>query len=209
MSTMQAVSSSTMIPPVPIMIVAPCAILGVDGQVEHRGRDAAARRPAGLQGLQRPVADHSAADLVDQLAERDAEGDFDQPGVLDRPFQREDRRARRALGAHGGVPGGAAGEDRRHAGPGLHVVDHGGLAPQALGDGIRRPGARLAGVAFERFDQGRLLAADVGPRPAADRDAERPAAAENVRRPTGRASRPRRWRVRGSRWPADTRCGRR
>ena len=89
-----------MIPPVPIMIVSPGAVFGVDGQVEHRGRDAAARGPAGLEGLERPVADHSAADLVDQLAERDAEGHFHQPGVLDGPFQREDRRARRALGAH-------------------------------------------------------------------------------------------------------------
>ena len=39
---------------------------------------------------------------------------------------------------------------------------------------------RLAGMAFDRLDQGRLFAADVGPRPAADGDAERPAAAENV-----------------------------
>ncbi len=45
MSTMQALSSSTMIPPVPIMIVSPGRSSRVDGQVEHRGRDAAARRP--------------------------------------------------------------------------------------------------------------------------------------------------------------------
>ena len=44
-------------------------------------------------------------------------------------------------------------------------------------------GGRVRGspaVAFERFDQGRFFAADVGPGPAAERDAERPAAAEDV-----------------------------
>ena len=48
----------------------------------------------------------------------------------------------------------------------------------------------------------------IGPGPAADRDAERPAAAQDVfaQKPAflGLA----RWRVRGSRWPTGTRCGR-
>ena len=85
-----------------------------------------------------------------------------------------------ALVPIGGIPGGAAGQDGGHAGPRLDVVHHGGLALDAGRDRIRGPQPRLAGVAFDRLDQGRLLAAHVGPRPATHRDAERPAAAENV-----------------------------
>ena len=40
-----------------------------------------------------------------------------------------------------------------------------GLPHRPLRDRIRRPRPRLAGVAFDRLDQGRLFAADVGPAP--------------------------------------------
>ena len=57
-------------------------------------------------------------------------------------------------------------------GEGLHVVDDRRMAQVAGVDGEGRAVARLAALAFQRFDQGRLLAADVGPRAHVDLDVE-------------------------------------
>jgi hypothetical protein len=50
----------------------------------------------------------------------------------------------------------------RHVGQRLDVVDDGRLAEQPDLDRERRLVARLAALALDRFEQGGLLAADVG-----------------------------------------------
>ena len=168
-----------MIPPVPMVIVSPgrssvsIARSSIEGGIHPRG-------PARLDRLERPVALDPAADFVDQVAERDPERDLHQPGVLDGPFQGENRGPGSPLRAHPDIPSRSPGEDRRDAGPGLHVVDHRGFTPKAAGHGIRGTGPRLAGMPFERFDQRGFFPADIGPGPTADGDAERPTAAKHV-----------------------------
>ena len=71
----------------------------VDGRVEVGLGQAAAERAAGLHGLEVPALGDAAADLVDDLAQRHAHGDFDQAGAVDHAAQRKDGRAGAALGA--------------------------------------------------------------------------------------------------------------
>ena len=71
-STMQVLSSTTTMPPDPIMEPAATQALEVDGLVEQRSRQAAARRPAQLDGLEVPPGQHAAADVEDHLAQRGA-----------------------------------------------------------------------------------------------------------------------------------------
>ena len=51
----------------------------IDGDVDPLGRDAAAGRAAGLDGLELLAVGHAAADVEDDLAERGAHRHFDQP----------------------------------------------------------------------------------------------------------------------------------
>ena len=51
--------------------------------------------------------------------------------------------------------------DGRHAGQGLGIVDRGGTAVQTTLRGERRLEAGLAGLAFQRLQEARLLAADI------------------------------------------------
>ena len=100
------------------------------------------------------------ADIVDEGFERRAKRHFDQAGVGDLADQREHLGAG-ALGAAGlGEPGGSFGHDGGDVVPGLDVVDVGGAAPQALLRGKRRTRTGTSGEAFERRDEGGLLAAD-------------------------------------------------
>ena len=87
----------------------------------------------------------------------------------------------RALGAAGpGEPGRALGDDGGDVVPGLHVVDVGGLAPEAFLGREGRARARAAGVALEGRDERRLLAADERARPLHELEVEPEAAAEDV-----------------------------
>ena len=64
---------------------------------------------------------------------------------------------------------------------GLHVVDDGGRAVEA--DSRREKGrldAGIAALALQALEQGRLLAADVGPGTGVDHDVDREVAAEDV-----------------------------
>src|SRR6202035_6085082 len=76
----------------------------------------------------------------------------------------EELGAGRPRGAGSGEGGAAREHDARHVGEGLDVVDDGRLAEEADLDGERRLRARLAAAAFDRVEEGRLLAADIGPR---------------------------------------------
>ena len=115
---------------------------------------------------------NAAADLVDDLAQRDAHGHFDQAGIVDAARQREDLGALALLRADGGEPIGAVAQDGRDIGEGLDVVDQRGAAPQAFLRRIGRPRPRRAALAFDRGDQRRLLAADEGAGAEPDVDVE-------------------------------------
>ena len=71
--------------------------------------------------------------------------------------------------------------DERHVGQRLDVVDDGRLAEQADLDRERRLVARLAALALDRFEERRLLAADVRAGAAPELDVEGEARAEDVR----------------------------
>src|SRR5207237_9632171 len=64
------------------------------------------------------------------------------------------------------VPGGALGEDVRHGGEGLDVVDRGGHAEHAGGGGERRLDPRVTALPLDGVHERRLFAADVRPRAA-------------------------------------------
>ena len=82
-------------------------------------------------------------------------------GLFDVAGDREDHRAAGVRHAEIGEPLRALAQDRRHRGVALRVVDRRRLAVQAEVRGERRLEARPALLAFERFEQRRLFAADV------------------------------------------------
>ena len=86
--------------------------LVVERHVEVLLGDAAAGGAADLGGLELLAVGDAAADVVDQVAQRHADGHFDQAGVLDRAGQGEDLGALALLGAVGGVPRAAVEDDR-------------------------------------------------------------------------------------------------
>ncbi len=86
----------------------------------------------------------------------------------------------RLLGAHGGEPLGAVEDDLGDVGVGLHVVQDGGLAEQALDRREGRTGTGLAAVALDGGHQRGLLAADEGAGAQAELDVEVEAGAEDI-----------------------------
>ena len=135
-STMLEVSSMTIMPAGAHDRAEPGERLVIDRDVEDSLGDAAAGRPAGLDGLERAAVGDAAADLEDDLAQRDAHGHFDQAGVVDLAGQGEDFGALALLGADAGEPVRAVADDRGDIGEGLDVVDEGRAAPEA----VTRPG---------------------------------------------------------------------
>ena len=101
MSTMQVVSSMTIMPPEPMIAPACIERVVVDRQVEVLRGQAAAGRAAHLHRLEVPVARDAAADVEDDLAQRDAHRHFDEAGVGHLAGQGEDLGALAALGADG------------------------------------------------------------------------------------------------------------
>ncbi len=104
-----------------------------------------------------------------------------EPGPRDVARQAEELRAGGALGADRGVGLAADLEDERDVDERLDVVHDGRLAEQPDLDRERRLVARLAALALDRFEERRLLAADVGAGAAAELDVEREAGAQDVR----------------------------
>src|SRR6201999_2503798 len=104
---------------------------------------------ADLHRAHRAPAKGTAADVVDEFAERDAEGDLEQPTMLDIAGELDRHRAARAAHAEIGIGLGAAGEDEGDCRERQHVVDHGGLAEQALMRGKWWLGADDAAAALE------------------------------------------------------------
>ena len=148
--------------------------------VEHLLRDAAARGAAGLDGLDGAAVDAAFADVVDEGLEGGAEGHLDEAGA--RTLPTSEKTLVPALLALP-VSVNQAGPLLTMGGdvvPGLDVVDIGGLAVQALLGRERRTGTGTSGVAFERGDEGRLLAADEGARALDQVDVEAEVAAEDL-----------------------------
>ena len=121
---------------------AAAAANGEVGTIAAFGREAAAHGAAGLDGFEAFVAFDPAADFVNDLAQGDAQGDFDQAGVLDIPSQGEGLGAFAFLGAHAGKPFRALEDDLGNIRVGLNVVIIGRLAPQPGYCRERRLGAR-------------------------------------------------------------------
>ena len=142
-------------------------ILEGDVPAEFVRRQAHARRAADLHG--RNVA---RAAILEHLLDAHAEWVFVEPGPRAIARHRQDLGARRAPRS---APGERATAIERNFGrlrERLDVVDHRRLAEIADGHRERRSNARLAGLAFERLDQRRFLAADIGARPEMDIDVE-------------------------------------
>ena len=134
--------------------------LVVHGQVGEMLRDAPARRPADLHGLEAPAPLHAPADLFDDAPDRHAHRHLDQASAEDLAGQGEglgSRAARRADGPEGLR---AVRDDPRHRGQRLHVVHERRPSPQPRRRRVRRPGPGHAAPALDRGDHRRLLAAD-------------------------------------------------
>ena len=116
----------------------------------------------------------------DDVAERDAVRDLVGARPLHRARDLHNLGAAILLRPLRSPPLGSTLEHERHAGDALHIVHHGGAAEDADHRGERRLEAGLAGLPFERLDERRLFAADVGARAAMDVDVEVQSAAQDV-----------------------------
>ncbi len=99
---------------------------------------------------------------LEQLRERRAQPHLVVAGARDVARDREDLRAAVVRPAEIEERLAAVADDPRHRGERLGVVDRRRLAVEAEARRERRLEARLALLAFERLEQRRLLAADVG-----------------------------------------------
>ena len=128
---------------------------------QARGQDAAAGA-AGQVGVQRVAFRHATAVLVDQLAQRDAGRGQLHARLLHPAAHAVAAQPLAAVAALAGEPLGAALQNLAHPEQRLEVVLQRRAGEQAaLGD-VGRTQARLAALAFDAFDHGRLFTADVG-----------------------------------------------
>ncbi len=81
--------------------------LVVERRVEQRARKIGAERTADLHGAHGTAGEGAAADVVDELAERDAEGGLEQPAVTDVASELDRHRAARLAHAEVTVEGAA------------------------------------------------------------------------------------------------------
>jgi hypothetical protein len=127
--------------------------------VPARSADLHQVRIPGAAGLEHRVDARAEGKLVDPWC-RAVAGDAEQlraPGIA---------------GALGAKPGAAAVGDQRRLEERLHVVDHRRPAQVTALDGKRRADTRNAALAFQGFDQRRLLAAYIGTGAEMDADVE-------------------------------------
>ncbi len=134
----------------------------VEWRIEERTGKIGPKRAADLHGADLTARRRASPDVVDELAEGDAEGRFVEAAVLDVAGELDRHRAARATHAVVGIGLRTLGKNERHRREREHVVDHGRAAEQALVGGERRLGANDAALALEAFEQRGLLAADIG-----------------------------------------------
>src|SRR5512132_483458 len=125
---------------------------------QHRGRGPS--RGPGLEGL---AVAHPAGRTHDDLAGGHAQGELEVAGVDDVAGDAEQLGAGRLVAAHRPEPVDALADDPGNGGDRLDVVDGGRGPVQALDGREGRAQLGLAALALQRRQQGRLLAADVGP----------------------------------------------
>ena len=140
--------------------------------VEHACREDRSRRAAGPEHLQVAALGHAPGQLHDHVAKGLAELDLVYARLVDVAADRHQPRARRLVGPELRVGGAAVVDDPRHGREGLDVVQQRRPPPCALHSGEWGTGSRLGALAFERLEQRRLLAADVGAVAAVEPDVE-------------------------------------
>ena len=141
----------------PYEAVARCEKFIIEGRVEIVAREISAERAAALDRPHRPAGGRSAADVLDDLAEGQAEGGLEKAAVANIARDLQWHGAARA--AHSMVdeiePRSRIVGARRATG---NIIDDGGALKQALMRRQRRLGANDAALAFEAFEKGGLLA---------------------------------------------------
>ena len=129
--------------------------------VPLRGGHIGAQRAAHLHRLDGAARARAAAKVMQQSAQTQAKGFFHQTGAQHIARQLKGQGAGGAAHAVVFVKGRTTRQDQWHGRQGQHVVDHGGLAKQALQRGQWRLGAHHAAFAFDGFEHGRFFAAHI------------------------------------------------
>src|SRR5690606_17230492 len=137
-------------------------LLVTKGNVEFRGWEIGAERPADLHRLDGPACRCTAADLLDQLTERHAECGVEKTAAADVAGKLNRDRSLRAAKLEIGIKVRALLEYRRYGREADDIVDDRRPSHKALQRGKRRLCPDNAALAFERVQQRRLLAADIG-----------------------------------------------
>src|SRR6185369_5578137 len=135
-------------------------LIEIERRIDHARGNRAAHGPAEMHRLGRLASGDAAADVVDDRAQRRAHRHFHHAAVADVARQGHELGSLAACGAYAGVPVGAAFDDLRHVGPGLHVVEVARLVADA---GDRRAdvlGPRLRRQAFDGTHQRARFARD-------------------------------------------------
>ena len=145
----------------------------VERRVEQGAWEIGPERSADLNRAHRPSARGAAADVVDQFAQRDAEGGFEQAAMPDVAGELDRHGSARAAHAEVAVMRGALRQHHRHRRQRQHVVDDGRPAEQADMRRQRRFCPHDPALAFEAFEQRGLFAADIGAGAGAHLDVER------------------------------------
>ncbi|MEZ4392503.1 MAG: hypothetical protein R3A48_15555, partial [Polyangiales bacterium] len=151
-------------------------LLEAQGRVEGAGGEDASERPTDLQGLERAPVAQAAAELVDDHAQRRAQGDLVDPGPREALVEAHGLGAQGLAYAHGGVGVSALRDDPRHRDQGLDVVHHRGTLVEPLHGGEGRSRSDHAPQPLDAAQKGRLFAAHIAPGALDDVDveAERP-----------------------------------
>src|SRR5574337_1992280 len=163
--------------------------LVVERRVEEALREIGAERAANLDGAELAPGARSAAEVLDKLADRGAEGEFDEAALAHVAGELEGLGAARAAHAVIGVGLRAVLQNPRGRGEAKNVVHDRRHAEEARDRRQRRLGAHLPALAFEAVEERGLLAADVGARAEPRLDVEGVVRAENLRPEQARGSR--------------------
>src|SRR5208282_556243 len=134
----------------------------VERDVRQRGRQDAARRPAGQIALEDVALRHAAAIFLDQLVRGNAGGSELHARLLDAARDREAAQSLASVTALAGEPGRTLLHDVTNPVKRLDVVNERGAAEETHLGRIGRLVARQPAFALEALEHRRLFAADVG-----------------------------------------------
>ena len=154
--------------------------LEAERRVEVPGVDEASERAADLNRADHGSVPGPASELLEDPAQRRAELDLVGAWVAKALVQADDLRPPALAHPELRVGGPASGDDPRHRGERLDVVDDRGPMQISVLGRVWRPCGHLASQALDRVDQRSLLAGDVGAGALEDLDVEAGAGAEEV-----------------------------